>query len=79
MKVLLFLQLPLVRLGQGRLGWEAVDWSPQPLADLTVPGPTGAVPGPSSGVFDLATAVPGPASTVCILELDPSSSGGAGT
>ena len=35
MKVLLFLQLPLVRLGQGRLGWEAAGWSPQPLADLT--------------------------------------------
>ena len=35
MKVLLFLQLPLVRLGQGRPGWEAAGWSPQPLADLT--------------------------------------------
>ena len=35
MKVLQFLQLPLVRLGQGRLGWEAAGWSPQPLADLT--------------------------------------------
>ena len=34
MKVLLFLQLPLVRLGRGRPGWEAVGWSPQPLADL---------------------------------------------
>ena len=35
MKVLLFLQLPLVRLAQGRPGWEAAGWSPQPLADLT--------------------------------------------
>src|SRR3954468_7479107 len=29
-----------------------------------VPGPTGAVPGPSSGVFSLAAAVPGPSSEV---------------
>ena len=35
MRVLLFLELPLLRLGQERLGWEAAGWSPQPLANLT--------------------------------------------
>ena len=58
-----------------------------------VPGPTGAVPEPSSGVFGLVAAVPGPASTTACLELsvrifvppagalesDLTSSGGAGT
>ena len=58
-----------------------------------VPRPTGAVLGPSSGIFESATAVPGPGSTMAALEsstkvpvpsagaleLDPPSSGGAGT
>ena len=44
-----------------------------------VPGPTAAVPGPGSEVPGPASEVPGPASTVCFLELDPSSSGGAGS
>src|SRR4051812_6223932 len=34
MRVLLSLQLPELRLGRGRLGWEAAGWSPRPLAGL---------------------------------------------
>ena len=67
-------------LGGGGLESAAACWFDE------VPGLTGTVPGPISGVFDLAAAVPGPgsevpgpASTVCFLKLDPSSSGGAGT
>ena len=58
-----------------------------------VPRPTGAVLGPSSGVFESATAVPGPGLTVAVLgssakilvpttravESDLTSPGGAGT
>src|SRR4051812_32218471 len=34
MRVLLFLRLPELRLGRGRLGWEAAGWSPRPFAGL---------------------------------------------
>ena len=67
-------------LGGGGLESAAACWNDE------VPGPTGAVPGPSSGVFGLFTTVPGPGSevpgpalTTAFLESDPASSGGAGT
>src|SRR3954467_2016260 len=81
-------------LGVGGLESAAACWINE------VPGPTGAVPGPSSGVFSLVAAVSGPSSEVpgpaliaafldssarvfapfaWALELDPTSSGGAGT
>ena len=67
-------------LGGGGLGSAAACWVDE------VPGPTGAVPGPSSGVFGLVAAVPGPgsevpgpASTAAFLESDPTSLGGYDT
>src|SRR3954471_23113081 len=45
-------------LGVGGLESAAACWITE------VPGPTGAVPGPSSGVFSLVAAVPGPSSEV---------------
>ena len=45
-------------LGGGRLESAAACWIDE------VPGPTGAVPGPSSGVIGLVVAVPGPRSEV---------------
>ena len=74
-------------LGGSRLGSAAACWVDE------VPGATGAVPGPSSEVFRLTVAVPGPALTAVFLEpsvrilvpsagaleSDPTSSGGAGT
>ena len=45
-------------LGGGGLESAAACWIDE------VPGPTGAVPGPSSGVFGLVAAVPGPGSEV---------------
>ena len=74
-------------LGGGGLGSAAACWVDEVLET------TGAVPGPSSGVFRLTVAVlgpgsevPGPALTTVFvepsagaLESDPTSSGGAGT
>ena len=74
-------------LGGGGLESTAACWADE------VPRPTGAVLGLSSGIFESATAVPGPGSTVAALESpakapvpsagalesDPPSSGGAGT
>src|SRR3954471_19372092 len=45
-------------LGVGGLESAATCWINE------VPGPTGAVPGPSTGVFSLVAAVPGPSSEV---------------
>ena len=74
-------------LGGGGLESTTACWADE------VPRPTGSVLGPSSGIFKSVTAVPGPGSTVAVLELpakvpvptvgalesDPPSSGGAGT
>ena len=76
-----------VGLGGGRVESTAACWV------VEVPRPTGAVLGPSYGVFECAIAVPGPDLAVATLESsakilvpaagalesDPTSSGGAGT
>jgi len=49
-------------LGGGELESTATCWVDE------VPRPTGVVLGPSSGIFESATAVPGPGSTVVALE-----------
>ena len=49
-------------LGGGGLGSAAACWVGE------VPGPTGAVPGPSSEVFGLTIAFPGPTATAVLLE-----------
>ena len=67
-------------LGAGGLESAAACWIDE------VPGPIGAVAGPSSGVIGLVATVsepgsevPRPALTGALLESDPTSSGGAGT
>ena len=74
-------------LGGGGLESTAACWADE------VPRPTGAVLGPSSGIFESVTVVPGPSLTVAALESpakvpvltagalesDPPSSGGVGT